>query len=66
MTDPLEQAVREHRAALAAQQTMRAHAEARDTAVRAAVTAGTTQADIARALHVDRARINRIVKGDNK
>ena len=67
MTDELTEAARLHRAALAAQQAARQAvseaAKARDEAVRSAVATGKwSQAEIARALHVDRARINRIVK----
>jgi DNA-binding transcriptional regulator LsrR (DeoR family) len=62
MEDELQQAARAHRAALAAQKALSEAAAARDEAVRAAVAAGWSQAEIARALHVDRARINRIVK----
>ena len=62
MTDELAEAARLHRAALAAQKALSEAAVARDEAVRAAVAAGWSQAEVARALHVDRARINRIVK----
>ena len=62
MTDELAEAARLHRAALAAQKALSEAAVARDEAVRAAVAAGWSQSEVARALHVDRARINRIVK----
>jgi predicted XRE-type DNA-binding protein len=59
----LAEAARAHRAALAAQKALSEAAQARDEAVRAAVAAGKwSQAEIARSLHVDRARINRIIK----
>jgi DNA-binding transcriptional regulator LsrR (DeoR family) len=60
--DELEKAARLHRAALAAQKALSEAAAARDEAVRDAVAAGWSQAEVARSLHVDRARINRIVK----
>ena len=62
MIDELTEAARLHRAALAAQKALSEAAQARDEAVRAAVAAGWSQSEVARALHVDRARINRIVK----
>ena len=67
MTDELTEAARLHRAALEAQkvawQAVSEAAAARDEAVRAAAATGKwSQAEIARSLHVDRARINRIVK----
>ena len=62
MIDELTEAARLHRAALAAQKALSEAAVARDEAVRAAVAAGWSQSEVARALHVDRARINRIVK----
>ena len=63
MTDELTEAARLHRAALAAQKALSEAARDRDAAVRAAVATGKwSQAEIARSLHVDRARINRIIK----
>ena len=63
MVDPMVTAITEHRLSLEAQASMSEHAAKRDQAVREAAAAGHTQADIARALGVDPARINRIVKG---
>lgn len=57
MTDALEAAAAAHRAALAAQETMREQAQERDEAVRAAIAAGHSTKEIAGALGVIQRRV---------
>lgn len=66
--DPLEAAWQAHRAALDAQEAMRAAARKRDEAVREARAAGISAADLAEELGVNRHRIHAMTKtkGDTK
>lgn len=61
MSDPLNDAVAAHRAALAAKGAQEAAAARRDDAVVAAVAAGNSAAEVARALGVHRSRVSQIV-----
>jgi DNA invertase Pin-like site-specific DNA recombinase len=62
MDEYMKAAIRAHRAALRARTRLSELAAKRDQAVRAALDNGHTQTEIAKALGVDRARINRIDK----
>lgn len=59
--DHLSQAAEAHREALAAQKAMQYASRVRDTAVRAAHDSGYSQAEIARALGVNRQRVHNII-----
>ena len=62
MSDPIEAAREAHRAALAAQQTMREASRERDKAVQEARRAGVPAAELAAALGVNRHRIHAMLK----
>jgi hypothetical protein len=62
VTDPLKVAAAAHKAALAAQEAMRAASHERDAAVQAARAAGVPAADIAAALGVNRHRVHAMLK----
>lgn len=64
--DPVEMAQETHRAALAAQKTMREASRERDRAVQVARAAGVPAAELAAALGVNRHRIHAMLKKEDE